>query len=277
MGIRINTNIASVNAQRQLRGTQSKLSTSFEQLASGRRINKSADDAAGLAISESLNSSVRSYMQSGRNAQDGISFIQVAEGGMSEVANMVTRIRELSVQAASDTVGQNERSYLDREAQQMKLEIERIANSTKFNGQSLLNGQGSKLDFQVGVGNDEFLDRISYDPSATDVTLSKLGLGSIDLSSKSSAQNGLNYIDDSINVINSNRSVLGSLQNRLGTTIANNEVAVENFQAPKSRILDADMASVSSDLARETVKTQASTSVLAQANMGTQAALKLIG
>jgi flagellin len=277
MGIRINTNIASVNAQRQLRGTQSKLSTSFEQLASGRRINKSADDAAGLAISESLNSSVRSYMQSGRNAQDGISFIQVAEGGMSEVANMVTRIRELSVQAASDTVGQNERSYLDREAQQMKLEIERIANSTKFNGQSLLNGQGSKLDFQVGVGNDEFLDRISYDPSATDVTLSKLGLGSIDLSSKSSAQNGLNYIDDSINVINSNRSVLGSLQNRLGTTIANNEVAVENFQAAKSRILDADMASVSSDLARETVKTQASTSVLAQANMGTQAALKLIG
>ncbi|MBP7844939.1 MAG: flagellin FliC [Proteobacteria bacterium] len=277
MGIRINTNIASVNAQRQLRGTQAKLSTSFEQLASGRRINKSADDAAGLAISESLNSSVRSYMQSGRNAQDGISFIQVAEGGMSEVANMVTRIRELSVQAASDTVGQNERSYLDREAQQMKLEIERIANSTKFNGQTLLNGQGSKLDFQVGVGNDEFLDRISYDPGATDVTLSKLGLGSIDLSSKSSAQNGLNYIDDSINVINSNRSVLGSLQNRLGTTIANNEVAVENFQAAKSRILDADMASVSSDLARETVKTQASTSVLAQANMGTQAALKLIG
>jgi flagellin len=277
MGIRINTNMASVNAQRQLRGTQAKLGNSFEQLASGKRINKSADDAAGLAISESLNSTIRSYHQTGRNAQDGISFIQVAEGGMSEVANMATRLRELSVQAASDTVGEKERVYLDREAQQLKLEIERIAQGTKFNGMNLLNGQGSKLDFQVGITNDDFLDRISYDPGATDVSLSTLGLGSIDISSKESAQGGLDAIDSSINVLNSNRSTLGALQNRLGTTIANNEVAVENFTAAKSRILDADMAGVSADLARETVKTSASTAVLAQANMGTQAALKLIG
>ncbi len=137
MGMRINTNMLSVNAQRNLKSVQGTLASSNEKLASGSRINKSSDDAAGLAISENLNANIRSFRQAGRNAQDGISFIQVAEGGMNEVGNMVIRLRELSVQAASDTIGAKERGYLDREAQQLKLEIERIAQSTEYNGQWL--------------------------------------------------------------------------------------------------------------------------------------------
>ena len=277
MGMRINTNMASVNAQRSLRNTQSKLQGNFEKFASGQRINKSADDAAGLAISSNLTGNIRSYMQSGRNAQDGISFIQVAEGGMNETTNMIIRLRELSVQAASDTIGQEERGYLDNEAQQLKLEIERIAQGTAYNGTNLLNGTGDKLDFQIGIKNDEFLDRISYEPNKTDVTLGTLGLSDISLADKTSAQNGLAHIDGSISKINANRATLGALQNRLSSTINNNEVAIENFTAARSRILDADMAAVSSDLTRETVKTSASTSVLAQANGTTSMALKLIG
>jgi flagellin len=196
---------------------------------------------------------------------------------MNEVSNMIIRLRELSVQAASDTVGDTERKYLNNEVQQLKLEMQRIAQSTEFNGAHLLNGQGAKLDFQVGVKNDDFLDRISYDPSATDVTIDHLGLSGIDVSDKASAQGGLEALDNSLKVLNSNRAVLGALQNRLTSTISNNEVAIENFTAAKSRIKDADLSMVTADLARDTVKTQASTAVLAQANQSTGLALKLIG
>ena len=277
MGIRINTNIMSVNAQRNLKSAQGTLASSNEKLSSGSRINKSADDAAGLAISENLNASVRSIAQANRNAQDGVSFIQVAEGGMNEVSNMVTRLRELSIQAASDTVGAQERGYIDKEAQQLKSEVDRIAQSTKFNGTPLLTGEGTKLDFQVGKGNNEFQDRISYDPSKTNVTLDALGLASVDLKDKGSAQAALGSLDTAIGVMNENRSGLGALQNRLNVTISNNEIAIENFSAAKSRIKDADIAQVSSELARDMVKTQAATSVLSQANQSTAVALKLIG
>jgi flagellin len=277
MGMRVNTNMMAVNAQRNLRMNQSVLSGNTEKLASGNRINKSADDAAGLAISEQLNASVRSFQQAGRNAQDGISFVQVAEGGMNEISNMITRLRELSVQAASDTVGNLERGFLDKEAQQLKLEIQRVASGTEFNGTQLLSGQGGKLDFQIGVKNDDFQDRISYSPETTDVTLDALGLSSINLTEKGSAQGGLESLDNSIRILNSNRSELGALQNRLQSTIANTEVAIENFSAAKSRIRDTDVATVTADLTRDTVKTQASTAVLAQANQTTSMALKLIG
>jgi flagellin len=276
MGMRINTNMLSVNAQRNLRNTQGTLADSNAKLASGSRINKSADDAAGLAISENLNGNIRSLRQAGRNAQDGISFVQVAEGGMNEVGNMIIRLRELSVQAASDTIGEKERGYLDREAQQLKLEVERIAQSTEYNGQNLLNGTGNKLDFQIGSKNNEFLDRISYNPGETNVTLDSLGLSGIDVSKKESAQSGLQNLDDALIVLNSNRSNLGALQNRLQSTINNTEVAIENFSAAVSRIKDTDFASVTADLARDTVKTQASTSVLAQANQNTAMALRLL-
>ncbi len=277
MGLRINTNLMAVNAQRNLRSNNMVLAGNVEKLASGNRINKSADDAAGLAISEQLNANIKSYAQSGRNAQDGISFIQVAEGGMNEVSNMITRLRELSVQAASDTVGQRERGYLNNEVQQLKLEMERISQSTEFNGTKLLNGSGDKLDFQIGIGNNEFNDRISYQPGATNVTLDRLGLANIDVTSKVTAQGGLEALDNSIAVLNENRAVLGALQNRLFSTIQNNEVAIENFSAAKSRIRDADLSVVSSELSRDQVKAQASTAVLAQANSSTAVALKLIG
>ena len=277
MGLRINTNQIAVNAQRNLRMNQATLAGSSEKLASGSRINKSADDAAGLAISENLGGQIRSFSQAGRNAQDGISFIQVAEGGMAEIGNMIQRLREISVQASSDTIGDKERGFLDREAQQLKLEMERIAQSTAYNGTQLLSGKGTKLDFQIGVRNDEFLDRISYDPGQTNVTVDALGLSDIDLKDKGNAQVGLENLDNALSVLNSNRSNLGALQNRLTSTIANTEVAVENFSAAKSRIRDTDFASVTADLTRDMVKTQASTSILAQANQSTQMALKLVG
>lgn len=277
MGLRINTNMAAVNANRNLRVNQSGLQGNFEKLSSSKRINKSADDAAGLAISENLNAQIRSFGQANRNAQDGISFVQVAEGGMAEVTNMVTRIRELSVQAASDTVGQAERQYLNQEAQQLKLEIERVAQNTKYNGSNLLNGSGSKLEFQIGTGSSEFLDRIGYDPSKTNVSLEALGLTSIDIGTKEAAQQGLSALDKSFSVVNGNRATLGALQSRLNSTINNLEVAVENFSAAKSRILDADYGDVSANLAKESVKAQASTAVLGQANSQTSLALKLLG
>ena len=277
MGMRINTNMMAINAQRNLRTNQATLQGSTEKLSSGMRINKSADDAAGLAISEQLNASVRSYQQAGRNAQDGISFIQVAEGGMNEVSTMITRLRELSVQAASDTVGDKERGYLNNEVKQLKLEMERIAQGTEFNGAKLLNGAGGKLDFQIGTKNDEFQDRISYHPEQTNVTLDALGISGIDVSSKESAQMGLDKLDGSLSMVNGNRAVLGALQNRLTSTISNNEVAIENFSAAKSRIRDTDYSQVSAEIAKDTVKTQASTAILAQANQSTGLALKLVG
>lgn len=277
MGMRINTNMMAINAQRNLRLNQSVLQGSTEKLASSQRINKSADDAAGLAISEQLTANIRSFQQAGRNAQDGISFIQVAEGGMSEVSNMIIRVRELSVQAASDTVGEKERGFLNNEVQQLKLEMSRISESTEYNGTKLLNGQGTKLDFQIGAKNDEFLDRISYDPGQTNVTLDRLGIAGVDIGSKEGAQAGLTSLDESITVLNSNRAVLGALQNRLFSTIANNETGIENFSAARSRIRDTDFSQVTADLARDQVKLQASTSVLAQANQQNGYALKLLG
>jgi flagellin len=277
MGIRINTNIMSINAQRNLRDSKMSQEQASARMSSGFRINKSADDAAGLAIAENLNGSIRSFRQSSRNAQDGISFIQVAEGSMNEISNMIQRLRELSVQAASDTIGNNERGYLDREAQQLKFEMERIAQGTEYNGTKLLNGQGEKLEFQIGIKNNEFLDRISYDPSTTNVSVASLGLEGIDISSKTTSQEGLAAIDQSLINLNSNRSHLGALQNRLNSTIANTEVAVENFSAAKSRIKDADFANETAELARSSIMLQSGVSVLAQANQSTAMALKLIG
>jgi len=277
MGLRINTNIMSVNAQRNLRGTKLAMESASEKLSSGYRINKSADDAAGLAISENLSGGIRSFRQASRNAQDGISFIQVAEGGMSEVSNMVIRLRELGVQAASDTIGPKEREYLDREVQQLKLEMERIAQGTEYNGMKLLNGSGNKLDFQIGIKNDEFLDRISYDPGLSNVSLESMGLSEISAADKGMAQESLSKLDAAIQVVNSNRAQLGALQSRLNSTINNTEVAIENYSAAKSRIRDADVANETAELTKNSILMQAGISVLAQANQSQSMALKLLG
>jgi len=277
MGLRINTNMMSINAHRNLRGTKLAQEKTSEKLSSGFRINKSADDAAGLAISENLSAQIRSFKQSGRNAQDGISFIQVAEGGMNEVGNMIVRLRELAVQSASDTIGPKERGYLDKEAQQLKLEIQRISQGTEYNGQSLLNGEGTKMDFQIGIKNNEFLDRISYDPSTTNVTTESLGIADIEFATKEGAQASLEKLDDSLGTLNSNRAQLGALQNRLNSTINNTEVAVENLSAARSRIKDADVASESAEMARTSIMLQSGVSVLSQANQSQGMALKLLG
>jgi len=277
MGLRINTNMMSINAHRNLRGTKMAMEKTSEKLSSGYRINKSADDAAGLAISENLTANIRGYQQATRNAQDGISFVQIAEGGMNEVGNILVRLRELGVQAASDTIGDRERGYLDKETQQLKLEIERIAQATEYNGTKLLNGTGGKLDFQIGIHNNEFEDRITYDASLTNVAVGSLGLDEVRADNKEAAQNSLTKLDESIQILNSNRSTLGALQSRMNSTIFSNEVATENFSAARSRIKDADIANETAEMARVGVMMQSGISVLSQANQSTGMALKLLG
>ncbi len=276
MGLRINTNVQSMNAQRNLALSNERQATSLNKLSSGQRITKSGDDAAGLAISEKLKGSIRSMQQANRNANDGISLIQTAEGGINEVSNILLRLRELSVQAASDTVGDTERGFSDKEFQQLKSEIDRIAQVTAYNGQNLLNGSGPTLDFQVGINNNPENDRLNYSLASTDVTLGKLQLSSTGVSTKQAAQENLAQLDKATMAVNENRAGLGALQNRLSSTINNLGIATENLSAANSRIRDADIASESSELTKQGILSQAGTAVLAQANSSQNAALKLL-
>lgn len=276
MGLRIATNVTSMNSQRNLAVTSERQAVTLNKLSSGSRITKAGDDAAGLAISEKLKGSIRSMQQANRNANDGISLIQTAEGGINEVSNILLRLRELSVQAASDTIGDTERGFSDKEFQALKSEVDRVAQVTQFNGRQLLNGTGSDLDFQVGVHNSPENDRLSYSTSQTDVTLGRLGLTSTGVSSKAAAQENLAKIDFAINSVNENRAGLGALQNRLASTVSNLGVATENLSAANSRIRDADMAIESSELTKAGIMAQAGTAVLAQANASQQQALKLL-
>lgn len=277
MGMRITTNVASINAQRTLTGTQREISKSFAQLSSGSRITKAADDAAGLGISESLKSQTRSLSQASRNANDGVSLIQVAEGGLNEVSNILTRMRELGIQAASDTVGDRERGYIDAEVQQLKAEAERISQSTRFGTTELLNGTSGSFDIQVGINNSSEVDRINFDASQLDSTASALGVDGLDFSSKEGAQDALSSLDEAHNVVAGMRANLGALQNRFQSTIENLGVQHENLSAANSRIRDTDIAQASSEVARNNVLLNASSSVLAQANQVPSLALKLIG
>lgn len=277
MGIRINTNVQSLAAQRSLSEVKQDQDGALEKLASGSRINRASDDAAGLAISERLKADIRGSQQAKRNASDGISMIQVAEGGMNEISNILVRLRELSVQAASDTIGDKERAFTDLEFQQLSKEMERIASNTEFNGTKLLNGEGDVKDFQVGTGNDSFADRISYSPAETNVSASELGVSGLAVASKEGAQDNLAVIDQAMDKVNGNRAVLGALQNRLTSTVSNLDVKTENLSAANSRIRDTDVAQVSADLAKSNILTSASTSVLAQSNNSQMSALKLIG
>jgi len=276
MGLRIATNVQSLNAQRNLGVASEKQASVLNKLSSGARITKAGDDAAGLAISEKLKGSIRSLQQANRNANDGISLIQTAEGGINEISNILLRLRELSVQAASDTVGDVERSFTDKEFQQLKTEIDRISQVTKFNGRNLLNGTGDTLDFQVGIENDPERDRLQFNTAKTDVTLGKLGLSSTGVSSKESAQENLSKIDMAIQTVNENRAELGALQNRLSSTVNNLSISTENLAAANSRIRDADMALETSELTKQSILSQAGTAVLSQANSSQNLALKLL-
>lgn len=277
MGMRITTNIASINAQRTLSASQREIQKSLTQLSSGSRITKAADDAAGLAISENLKSQIRSYGQASRNANDAISMVQVAEGGLSEVSNILTRLRELGIQSASDTVGDRERGFINKEVDQLKSELERISQTTRFGSTDLLNGSGSKFDFQVGINNDDFNDRISFDASELDATASNLGVDGLDFSSKDGAKDSLMVLDDAQSKVSGYRATIGAIQNRFMSTVENLGVQHENLSAANSRIRDADIAASSAESSRNNILLQASTSVLAQANQTPGLALKLIG
>jgi flagellin len=277
MALRIATNVPSISAQRALNGTQRGTHKAMAQLSSGSRITKAADDAAGLSISEGLRSDIRSYKQAQRNTQDGISFVQVAEGGLSEVSNILTRFRELSIQAASDTIGDQERGFIQKEVDQLKSEIDRIADSTMFGTKKLLDGNGDVFDFQVGIHSDPETNAIQFDSSDNDVTLGTLGLSGLDMSDKGSAQSSITDIDDALNTVNGYRANLGALQNRLTMTTENIDTSIESVSAANSRIRDADIAGSAADLTKNNILLNATTSVLSQANSNPQLALKLIG
>lgn len=276
MGLRINTNIASLNAQRNLKGTRDDLQKTLEQLSSGQRINRAGDDAAGLAISENLKAQIRGLKQAERNAQDGVSLVQIAEGGLSEVSNIMIRLRELSVQAASDTIGPTERKFLNVEFEQLIQEVDRIANATEFNRVSLLNGTGAVFDIQIGTRNDPINDRLTFDASSADVNVAALGLNLASVADKVSAQNSLAAIDQAIVSVSGIRADFGALQNRLQSTINNIAIGVENLSSANSRVRDADIASTTAELTKNNILMQAGTSVLAQANQSTTSALTLI-
>ncbi len=277
MGLRIGTNVAALNAQKNLYMTQLNANRSMARLASGMRINQAADDAAGLAISENLKGQIRGMRQANRNANDGISLVQVAEGSLNEVSNMLIRLRELGVQASSDTIGNTERKFLDVEYQQLKEEIQRITESTKYNGYELLNGTGGNIDIQVGVNNDAFRDRISFNSGAANSSLEALGLTAESVATKEGAQLSLAVIDSASTQVNAIRANFGALQNRLVSTSNNLLIADENLSAANSRIRDTDVAAETSEMTRNNILLQAGVSVLGQANQSQQLALKLLG
>lgn len=276
MGLRINTNTASLNAQRNLMGTKLGLDKSLERLSSGYRINRAGDDAAGLAISENLRAQIRGLKQASRNASDGVSLVQVAEGALNEISSILIRLRELSVQAASDTIGPVERQFLNVEYDQLVSEIDRIADGTEFNGTQLLSGTGSILDFQVGTRNDPNIDRLSFDASKADANSAALGVNLTSVADKASAQNALSAIDSAIVSVSAMRADFGAIQNRLQSTISNLAVSVENMSAANSRIRDVDVAEETAELTKNNILLQAGTSVLAQANQTAQTALSLL-
>jgi flagellin len=276
MSLRIATNVQSLAAQRYLTQNHDEQNNSLEHLSSGSRINKAGDDAAGLAISEKLRANIRSMKQATRNANDGVSLIQTAEGGMNEVGNILIRLRELSIQAASDTIGDNERGFINKEVQQLKSEVDRISKSTEFNGTKLLDGSAPNMEVQVGLNNNKEIDRFTYDSKNLVTNLSSFGIEDVSTMNKEDAQNNLGKIDDAINHLNGNRATLGALQNRFMSTINNLAIYQENLQAANSRIRDTDMAEETANLTKTNILTQANVSVLSQANANPQLALKLL-
>jgi len=279
MALSINTNIASINSQRNLSVSQGQLSKSMQRLSSGLRINSAADDAAGLAISENMRGQIRSLNQATRNANDGVSMIQTAEGSLNETSAILVRMRELATQSATGTVGSTERGYIQSEMNKLSSEIDRIANATEFSGQKLLNGAlsgSSGATFQIGSRNVTNNDTIKLTISKVDATAILGNSGTLNVSDQASAQAALATLDNAIVSVSTSRSDLGATQNRLQSTINNLQVAIENTSAAESRIRDVDVAAETAALTRSNILTQAGTSILAQANQAPQSALTLL-
>jgi flagellin len=277
MGLRVNTNLASVNAQRNLFNTNVKLGKSLEKLSSGLRINRAGDDAAGLAISEQFKSEIRSLQQASRNASDGISMVQTAEGALDEVSNIAIRLKELSEQASNGTLGSSERGFLNSEFSALVNEITRITDTTSFNGTNLIDGSGGTVDIQVGTKS-AAANQISLD-FGTDVDATALGLASLSLTGTdaTNAKASLDAVSSALTTISQTRANFGAVQNRLESTVRNIGVAVENFSAANSRIRDVDVAEESANLTSLQILQQAGISVLAQSNVAPQSALSLLG
>jgi flagellin len=274
MGLRVNSNIASINAQRSLSQTTERLQANYRRLSTGLRISTAADDAAGLAISERFRAQIRSTNQAIRNAQDGISLTQTGEGALNEVSNILIRMRELAIQASNGTVSSQDRDTLNQEFSDLIDEIDRIAQSTTFNGVRLLDGTGSTLTFQVGTGTATGIDTIQL--STSDTLSSTLGLSSLDIGSTGVPSTAVDLVDSAINSVSRVRGQFGAVQNRLTATIANLQIQVENSSAAESRIRDVDVAIETASLTRNSILQQSAISILGQANTQPQAALQLL-
>jgi flagellin len=275
MGLRIQTNLPSISAQRVLGVQQKRQEHATQALASGSRIVNAADDAAGLAISESLKGQIRGIAMARNNAFNAGSAIQIAEGGLNEVNNILIRLRELGIQGASDNIGDQERGFLNEEGKQLLQEADRIAKTTRFGDKRLLDGSGGEMQFHVGAFAGEE-NVIKYNLSM-DATASKLGIDGISVADKESARDSLQTVDDALQKIGGMRANFGSIQSRLYATTSNLDVQYENLSAANSRIRDADVAKETAELASSRVLQEAAVSVLAQANQFPGVALKLIG
>lgn len=275
MGLRINTNIASITAQRSLASVTERLAVHYRRLATGLRISTAADDAAGLAISERLRAQLRSIDQASRNATDGISLVQTGEGALNEVGDILQRLRELAVQASNGTMTHGDRQTLDDEFAQLVLEVDRIARGTEFNGIRLLDGSASTVTFQVGIGIQDGVDRIAA--TLSPMLATSLGLDVLGITNVANAHASMTALDEAISRVSSGRGRLGAMQNRLQSTIRYLGVQAENLSAAESRIRDVDFARETAELARDQILQQASIAVLAQANQQPQLALRLLG
>ena len=274
MGLRVNTNIASLSAQRALANVTSKLNSSFRRLSTGLRITTAADDAAGLAISERLRAQIRSLDQAKRNANDGISLAQTAEGALDEVNNILIRLRELSIQSANGTVSNADKNTLQEEFVALRDEINRIGLSTEFSNIKLLDGSSSVVTFHIGAGNVAAVNQISV--SLDPVLSTSLALNTLDIGSGGDQSLAIAQIDAAINTVSSLRGTLGAVQNRLNSTVRGLAVQAENITAANSRIRDVDVAFETARLTRNSILQQAAIAILAQANLQPQAALTLL-
>ena len=278
MSFRINTNVDAFSAQLNLQNTAAMFSKSVERLSSGLRINRAADDAAGLAISEKLRSQIKGLSVASRNAQDGISLIQTAEGALNESTSILQRMRELAVQSSNGTLSTQDRSAIQSEATQLQGELTRIANVTKFNGNSLLDGtlSGAAITLQIGANSSTYESlAIKFSGTLTDAGLS-VDNAAVSFSSAASAQAALTNIDAAISLVSSVRANLGAFQNRLEHTITNLGVNEENLMSSESRIRDVNVAEETVNLTKAQILQQAGTAVLAQANQAPNSVLSLL-
>jgi flagellin len=274
MSLRVNTNVSSLSAQRHLGINQRSLENTFQHLSSGLRITKAADDAGGLAVSENLRKNIASFQVAARNTTDGISLTEQAEGGMSQVSGLLSRMRELAVQSSSGTLANTERAHLNTEFSALSTEIERISEATNFNGINLTNGSTTAVDVQVGINNVAAVDRISV--ALFNIGNTALAVSTNSVDTAANAQTALGSLDTAIASVNSMRSSVGAAQNRLNSALNQLEISVETNSAAESRIRDADFATETASLARQQVLNLAGISVLAQANTSPQLALQLL-